>query len=672
MRLLSLFLILSLIQVSYGQESEVRDVDLGVITDNIVDLTDPETSNAELYENYYQLVSHPINLNKASEDQLRMLGILTEKQIEALVAHIKTNGNLISIHELQSIDEFDLPTIHKLKPFVAIDDPDQLVNRSFVKRIFHYSNTYLLTRYEKKLDVSNSASGDTDEFVGSPDKYLLRFRSSIPGDFSCGVTGEKDPGERFQINRDNKQYGFDFYSYHLQIQNKKLLKNLILGDFLVQFGQGLTLGNGFGFGKGAEAITTIRKSNIGFLPYTSVTEFGYLRGMASTLNVTKDLLVSFFLTSNKRDANISIEEGDQTVSGMVVTGLHRNASEIADRNTLIERNAGAVVSYHRHNFEAGILAHRIDFSIPMQKKPSAYNQFAFNGSNNTNAGAYLNYRYDNVSIFSEFSKTVRGGNALITGLLASVSRDIDVSFVFRKYDEDFTTFYSNAFSENTSPSNETGLYWGWKLKLAPKFFLSGYLDVFVFPWLKFRTYKPSTGREMLARITFQPSRKTLMYFQGKQEIKSQNTSNEGELYNTAAITKYNVLANIDITASDQLRLKTRFQKSVMSGESKSSGTAVCQDVIYKIGHFKFTGRYAIFGTDNFDNRQYVYENDVLLAYSLPAYYGTGTRHYVIGEWKISRSLSFWVRYSNTTRQASDSHESPESASDIKMQLMLKL
>ena len=673
MRLLSLSLILFLVNVSYGQESEVRDVDLGVLTDNIVDLTDPETSNAELYENYYQLVSHPINLNKASEDQLRLLGILTEKQIEALIAHIRTNGNLISIHELQAIDGFDLPTIHKLKPFVAIDDPDQLVNRSFATRIFRYSNTYLLTRYEKKMDVSNSTSGAADEFVGSPDKYLLRFRSSIPGDFSFGITGEKDPGERFQVNQDEKQYGFDFYSYHLQIQNKKTLENLILGDFLVQFGQGLTLGNGFGFGKGAETITTIRKSNIGFLPYTSVTEFGFLRGIASTLNVTRNWSLSLFLTNNKRDANISTEDGVQTVSGMVITGLHRNASEIADHNTLTERNVGAATSYHRNNIEAGILVHRIDFSIPLQKKPSAYNQFAFNGSSNTNAGAYFNYRLDNVSIFSEFSKTLGGGNALIAGLLASVSRDIDVSFVFRKYDEDFTTFYSNAFSENTSPSNETGLYWGWKLKLAPKFFFSGYVDVFVFPWLKFRTYKPSTGREMLARITFQPSRKALMYFQGKQEIKFQNTSNDSELYNAAAITKYNFLANIDITASDQLRLKTRFQKSVTSGdESKSSGTAVCQDIIYKFGRFKFTGRYAIFGTDDYDNRQYVYENDVLLAYSLPAYYGTGTRHYVIGEYKISRSLSFWVRYSNTTRQASDSHEDTESASDVKMQLMLKL
>ncbi|HYG02388.1 MAG TPA: helix-hairpin-helix domain-containing protein [Chryseosolibacter sp.] len=672
-----MLLVLLSVGVVNAQESEVRDVDLGTATDNMLDVTDAENINADLYENYYQLVSHPINLNEATADQLRMIGVLTEKQIVALISHIEANGKIISIHELQTIEEFDLNTIHKLKVFVTVDDPQELLNRDFVSRVINHANTYVLTRYEKSLATDGAASDNqNEEFFGTPEKYLLRFRSSIPGDFSAGLTTEKDAGESVRFNQHARQYGFDFYSYHLQLQNKKALKNLILGDYMIQFGQGLTLGNGFGFGKGAETITTIKKSNIGFLPYTSVMESGYLRGIATSIALTPNWSTSFFLSRTGRDANISTEDGQQTISGLLLTGLHRNSDEFADRNTVTEKNFGGAVSYQNDKLEAGLLVHHINFSIPFKKQPSAYNQFSFNGIENTNAGAYFNYRFENVSLFSEFSKTIGGGNGLITGLLASINRDVDVSFVFRKYDKDFTTFYSNAFSENTSPSNETGLYWGWKFKVRPKLYLSGYVDIFVFPWLKFRTYKPSTGREILSRITFQPSRKALLYVQGKQEVKLQNTADENELYSVTPINKYSLLANVDITVNEKLRLKSRFQKSVFTGDqSKTRGAAICQDVIFRSGRFKFTGRYAIFGTDDFDNRQYVYENDVLLAYSLPAYFGTGTRHYIIGEVKISRALSFWLRYSQTKRQTiSDDSASvqTETTSDVKMQLMLKL
>ncbi|MFI5135500.1 MAG: hypothetical protein ACHQD9_06580, partial [Chitinophagales bacterium] len=37
---------------------------------------------------------------------------------------------------------------------------------------------------------------------------------------------------------------------YLQVQNKGKIKNLIIGDFQNQFGQGLTLGGAFAMGKG--------------------------------------------------------------------------------------------------------------------------------------------------------------------------------------------------------------------------------------------------------------------------------------------------------------------------------------------------------------------------------------------------------------------------------------
>ena len=69
-----------------------------------------------------------------------------------------------------------------------------------------------------------------------------------------------------------------------------------------------------------------------------------------------------------------------------------------------------------------------------------------------------------------------------------------------------------------------------------------------------------------------------------------------------------------------------------------------QDASVEVGPFQITGRYAIFDTEDYDNRQYAYENDVLLAYSMPAYNGTGVRKLLMIEYKMNRYLSFWLRY----------------------------
>ncbi len=58
-------------------------------------------------------------------------------------------------------------------------------------------------------------------------------------------------------------------------------------------------------------------------------------------------------------------------------------------------------------------------------------------------------------------------------------------------------------------------------------------------------------------------------------------------------------------------------------------------------------RYALFDTDNYDNRHYVYENDVWLAYSLPAYYGKGVRKYILLAYTLNKQVSIWLRYAHT-------------------------
>jgi hypothetical protein len=662
-----------------AQEFPRTNIDLSRVTDDLVGFQDNDINYQDLYENYAQLFSNPININTASADELRLLNILTEKQITSLLDYRKSS-ELISVYELQSVPDFDLNTIYKIIPFVVISNPDQKLNGNFIKRITNSQNSYLVTRFDQGKEKSKGYTSENPDtkFKGSPDRAYIRFRSTRANDFSFGVTSEKDAGEKIFWSPGKNQYGMDYLSAHAQIIHKKKIKNLIIGDYQCQFGQGLILGNAFGLGKGGETINTVRKSNLGFMPYTSVNEAGYMRGAAGTYALTKHLFYSGFYSNTKRDATVSDSEFP-SFSSLSVTGLHRNERELNQRKRIAESIYGSVLNYKAGTMDAGIIFQHIEFGIPVIKDPSAYNQFAFQGNKNTNGSVFLNYTYQNFNFFSEAGKSINGGSGIVAGTLTSLHPNLDIALLYRKYDANFYTFYANSFSENTIAQNESGMYWGWKYRINKKYTTSAYVDLFSFPWLKFRTYKPSYGNEFLFRFNYQPSRKILMFAQLRQETKEKNISTDSKNYLTSKAVKRNFWLNFDYTLAQDLRLKTRAQFSSYSFNNKTTnGMALIQDITFSKGRFQISARYALFDTDDFDNRQYVYENDVWLAYSLPAYFGTGVRNYVLIEYKLSRHISLWARYSRmryTDRSQTGSGQDlidGNTTNDIKIQVRLTL
>ncbi|MFM8913401.1 MAG: helix-hairpin-helix domain-containing protein, partial [Flammeovirgaceae bacterium] len=85
-----------------------------------------------------------------------------------------------------------------------------------------------------------------------------------------------------------------------------------------------------------------------------------------------------------------------------------------------------------------------------------------------------------------------------------------------------------------------------------------------------------------------------------------------------------------------------------------------------------------FDTDNFDTRLYVYERDVWLAFSFPAYNGRGTRQYLMIQYQLSRWMDIWLRWSHTRYINRDTIGSAgdtiigNTENDIKFQVRLRI
>lgn len=628
-----------------------RTFDLEQFAEERFQLQDEDVPYEDLYESLLLYQSHPLDLNQASVEDLAALYILSPAQVNAFIEYRASQEKLLSIYELQAIPTFDVPTIRDLLPFVTISEREG--TRTLLQRIQASEGNYVLLRYTQALEEKKGYR--KNDYAGGPGTLYGRLRSSQPGDYSFGLTFEKDAGEALAWQPSNSQYGFDYYSYHFMLQNKGMFKSFVLGDYQVQFGQGLVLGSGFSAGKGAAAVNPIKRTSVGLRPYTSVLESGYFRGVATTLTLGASEM-TFMGSSLLQDARFlndsSYSNFEEFANSIQQSGLHRTAPEVAARNQLRETSFGTTWHYKpSRRLSMGATALWSHFSKPIQKKPNTYNQFEFKGQHNFVGGLFANYNWKNFIFFGEGARSQSGGTALISGFLASLTPQIDFGWTYRDFAKDYHSFYANAFGESARTINEKGMYWGFSYHPSRRYEWSLYFDRFRFPWLRYGVDAPSSGYEYLSRFTYKPSRHTLLYFQYRQENKEESQEMEGQpASELRPVTRHNYVFNADYPRGECFTLKTRIQGSSVN---RQQGAALLQDVQYQQGKWKVSTRFALFETDNYASRQYIYEKDVLYAFSIPAYSGTGTRTYFLVQYNLSSRLTLWLRYARFSYQNVD-------------------
>ena len=675
------YLLLFSIALPFLVKAQERELDLESFAERFYQLQDDDLPYDQIYESLLQYYMHPINLNKTNTEELLALNMLTPEQVNNLMRHIQENGSLISIYELQSIPLFTSELIRNLLPFVTVNE--RADSRNLWQRIADEDNNYLLLRHFRTLQSKKGYHSDqNDPYVGDPNYFYARYRVSSANDFSLGFTLEKDAGEQLFRNDSSGTSLTDFQSYHFFLKNKGLIKALALGDYQIQLGQGLVFGSGFSFGKGAEPIHTIRRNEMGLRPYTSALESGFFRGAGVSMG-NKHWTYTIVYSSANQDASIlndtTYSDFEEYVSSIQESGYHRNQSELSRKDQLHESTIGGGLSYQSRYLRIGATSIFNRFNHPIQKKPNNYNQFEFTGSENWTGSIYGSFLWQNINVFGELAQSSSGGLAYYAGLIASLTPQVDFSFSLRNYDKDFHSFYANGFGEQSRTINEKGAYWGLKFTPFRKLILAAYFDHFEFPWLRYRVDAPSKGNEYLGRLTYQVSRKIQFYAQYREESKEVSAPESvNNLSSLTTGTKRNLLFNADYEVTPSISMKTRVQTSNYNlGESKSAGFALMQDFQYKVWRLKFDARFAIFDTDNYDNRIYAYERDLLYTFSIPAYSGNGVRSYIMMRYSISKRLNLWIKYARFKYQDAQTNGSGSEEisgplrSDIRTMLRIK-
>ena len=634
-------------------ESQTNNLISNIIED-FLESTDTENFDYNtIFENLNHYYENPLNINQAGESDLRDLYLLNEIQITDFIRHREAYGSFLSIYELQSLPSWDLSVIKNVTPFLkcAISSAD--FNLDFKDALRNGTSTLFIKGKRVLEDRKGFLPGadGTIPYQGDPNHLYIRYRYEFGQLFKAGITMEKDPGEQFL--KGNNNYGFDYYSFFLNAKDiNKTFSSISLGDFSVSMGQGLILHNDFGVGK-SSYVMNVKKAGRIIRPYSSVNEVNFFRGAGTVINIARSIQIAAFISYKPTDAAVdrdTLENSDFDSFGSIrFDGFHRTETEIKNKNSLHQTNAGIKLEYKTRDFKISANGLYTAFDANLTRDEALYRKYLFRGRNLINSSIDYSWRLKNLTFFGEGAMSDNGGKAQIHGVLMGLDKRMDISAVFRNYDRDYQVINANAFGESTQPVNEKGFYLGMELRPFKNITINSYVDIWTNPWVSYKRDGPADGKEFLFKLAYTQKRKMDFYIQYRFEKKQANSNNENIIDYPEYQTLQRLRLHLSYKITKEWDIRNRAEFSLFEKSSQSKGMMFYQDIVYKpiAKPLSFTARYAIFDINSFDTRIYAYENDLLYEFYIPFFQNRGSRFYINMRYRIGRNYTWEFRVGKT-------------------------
>jgi len=664
--------------------------------------SDDDADFEDLLENYIFFSENPVNLNSDEVMHLVELRLLSVFQYEELQKYRRYYGDFLFVEELEMVEGFDEQTLAIIRPVVRIGQ-DQSKDKITFNKMAHYGKHQLVGRYEQILerqqgyapiDDSTLLAKPNSRYLGSPQKYQLKYTYNYRNKIRAGFVLEKDAGEMFFTDKVSdtiqkllgSQYnrGFDFVGFHLYAKDLGIVKAAVLGDYQLAFGQGLTLWSGMSFGK-AGAGSSVMKQGRGLTPKASASEYAYMRGAAVTLG-GGPFSGTVFYSNRLIDANVSLADSldeAELISSLQETGYHRTIGELQDRHAIRQQVVGGHLAYAIAHFEVGYTAHHTWLSVPLQLRPTHYNQFYFQGQKLTNQGIDFKYVKGKFAVFGEASLSINpetkvpepvegptqaqtGVSTLrqaqdsttldhfagLIGMTVKPAGYLNFTVMYRDYGKAYQNLLGNAFGEGSRNQGQRGIYLGVEAAPAPYWNLLAYVDQFQFTWLTSQVNAPSRGHDYYLRISHSFNRNTNAYLQFRSKTKMKNSTDAFVFSHYPILyTKNAVRFNINYKIGRNFACSNKAEYAHYRNEDGSNehGYFLSQDIAYKPENkpYSLSFRYALFDAKDYNARIYAYESDVLYSFSVPALYGKGMRLYLLGKVKLFNALTLYARIGRT-------------------------
>ena len=514
------------------------------------------------------------------------------------------------IYELQLIDCLKDYEIRNMLPFVEVKG-DRLEAKG---KDMYFREVVHYAKHEMTLRMD---ARNIEDFEGDPMYGKLRYRFNYRNRVQAGVSVLRRQGDK-AIRQEGDRWDYGGY---IQLKDIGPIKTIVAGNYQASFGYGLVVGSPFKRGKSAY-IQSTATTDEGLKKYSSVgNSYNYFHGVGATARVSRWADVSAFYSLRKGK-----EEAWQHVVGVNATGRWKRLKVGV---TAVE-NIEATSSQFRERSQA---------SYSLEAKGAM--------------GVNARWNMGKVDIWGEVATSHgnKWGVGVITGVRYRPISDVNLLAIYRYYSPEFDNVYANSLCSWSRMKDEHGGYLGVEYNRLKNWQLSAFGDV----W--------KTGFETMAQADFIPQKDYRMHTRFRVKRKDEKDT-------------YSLRWNM-VYEFGQWKMKTQADGNMVQAEGEwTYGWSVLQDVEYRFADVPIVLqlRAQAFDAREWNNRVYIYENDVLYAYAIPFVYGLGGRFWLNARYKINDIFSVYLRVSETIYQSAWAmeHDKKGSRTDVHALLRVKL
>ena len=388
-----------------------------------------------------------------------------------------------------------------------------------------------------------------------------------------------------------------------------------MGDYRLNFGQGVVLGSSMMSGKGA-GVTAMRRYSDGIRPVATTNEGQVFRGGALTIGNT-----------------------------------HWSGSAFAGAITQTTLTAfGGALSYRRARFSIGVQAIGLgeygDSASTGEKWRSLLHP------NRLNASVSYQAIVGKVLLFGEAALNEGGRPAVLQAALIPVAPVFQMATLLRYYATGYHSPMGSGFRTSSGDCGEFGAYLTGHLVVSRNVEADLYCDYYRLRWLSYLTDAPVQGMDAGVSLTCRLPGRNMLYARYQWRTKPKNESDDTYLHRLVEQCRHRLRLQWTSTPLPWLNTKTEISMVLNKGPDGTKrwykGILMYQDLAldFKRPQLSMHLRLAYFDTDRYDERLYAYENDVYYAFTIGSYYYQGMRAYLLLRYKI-QNFSVWFRISRT-------------------------
>lgn len=591
---------------------------------------------AAYYDQLQQLADHPIDLNHTTREDLEQLPFLSEQQVMDIIEYLDRYGPMRSMNELKMIRSIDYQQIALLPFFVYVGEVAREEPR--------FPSLQNITRYGKHTVTATGRvpfyerKGDQNGYLGYRYRHSLRYEFSYGNYVKAGLIGAQDAGEPFFANQNS--WGYDTYSYYIQVKKLGILENAVIGKYKVAAGMGLVLNTSFQLGKLATLQNMGRQTNT-LRAHSSRSEADYFQGAAATIKLSKPLSVTAFASYRPIDATLN---SDGTAATLITSGYHRTPTEIRKKyNTHLSAYGGSI-GYRQNGLHLGANAVYTHMDRTLQPNTKTlYRRYYPQGDRFFNASLDYGYTHYRFAISGETAMNKEGAVATLNTISFQPSGDLSLVAIQRFYSYKYSGLYAHGFGNSSRTQNESGLYLGFTWQPLAHLHLQGYADYAYSAWPRYQAAQASHSWDMLLQGDYRLSRWNLTLRHRTRLQQKDNASKTTLIPSNEHRTRLVAAYSSDAGWTG----KTQADYAYSVYKTTSQGWIVSEQVGYQQKTWQANLTLGYFHTNDYASRIYLYERQLQHEFSFPSYYGNGLRLALFAQLSLNDNLRLSTRLGYT-------------------------